>query len=47
VTLTRDIAMPFGTDNVTCHTQGLDTWYFNFFSKNLKKFKKKFKKTTD
>jgi len=30
-----------GTDNATCHTQGLDMW--PFFSKNLKKFKK-FKK---
>jgi len=25
VTLICDIAMPRGTDNVTCHTQGLDT----------------------
>jgi len=27
VTLTHDITMPRGTDNVTCHTPGLDTWH--------------------
>jgi len=26
--LTRGITMPRGTDNATCHTQGLDTWHF-------------------
>jgi len=31
VILTRDIAMPCGTDNAMCHTQGPDTWHFYFF----------------
>jgi len=37
VTLTRGITMPRGTDNATCHTQGLDTWHFFliFFKKNF------------
>jgi len=26
-----------GTDNATCHTQGLDTWYFYFFFQKIKK----------
>jgi len=38
VTLTRGITMPRGTDNATCHTQGLDTWHFYLFI--LKKLKK-------
>jgi len=47
VTLTRGntmphgITMPRGTDNATCHTQGLDTWHFYFYF--LKNLKKKFK----
>jgi len=44
VTLTRGIAMPRGTNNATCHTQGLDTWHFEFFLKKIKKKSKKFKK---
>jgi len=28
VTLARGITMSRGTDNATCHTQGLDTWHF-------------------
>jgi len=35
MTLTRGIAVPHGTDNATCHTQGPDTWHFYlyFFNK--------------
>ena len=47
VILTHGIAMPRGTDNATCHTQGLDTWHFYIFLKKVKKklkFKKKSKK---
>jgi len=50
VTLTLGITMPRGTDNATCHTQGLDTWHFYFLKKiknkikNKKKFKIVFKK---
>jgi len=39
VTLTRGITMPRGTDNATCHTQGLDTWHFFILKKKLKKLK--------
>jgi len=31
VTLTCGITMPRGTDNATCHTQGLDTWHIYLF----------------
>jgi len=48
------LTMPRGTDNATCHTQGLDTWHFYFFLKKILKIKKKLKfflkkieKTTD
>jgi len=44
VRLTRGIAMSRGTDNVMCHTQGLDTWHFYFIFKKLKKKLKKIKK---
>jgi len=37
VTLTRGIAMPRDTDNVTCHTQRPDTWYFYFIFLKFKK----------
>jgi len=39
VILTCGIAMPRGTNDATCHTQGLDMWH-SFFKKNLKKLKK-------
>jgi len=45
VTLTLGIAMPRGTDNATCHTQGSDTWHFYFFFKKFKKIKKILKKS--
>jgi len=38
MTLTRDI------DNVTCHTQGLDTWHFYFYFQKIKKKLKEIKK---
>jgi len=41
MTLTRSIAMPRDTDNATCHKIDLTRGIFNFFSKNLKKIKKK------
>jgi len=44
VILTHGIAMPRGTDNATCHTQGLDTWHFYIFLKKVKKKLKNLKK---
>ena len=40
MTLTRGIAMPRGTDNAMCHTQGLDTWHFYLFFSKIKNKKK-------
>jgi len=33
-----DTEMSRGTDNATCHTQGLDMWHLKFFLKKI--FKK-------
>jgi len=41
VILTRGIAMPRGTNNVTGHTQGPGPWHFYyFFFQKIKKNKK-------
>jgi len=50
ITMSRDITMPRGIGNATCHTHELDTWHFififKFFKKRFKKFKEKLKKKT-